>query len=184
MYKIRGSIRDEAGSPLSGLFVEAYDKDLLADDYLGNSRTDSNGEFHIEFNEQAFKGIVEWLERKPDEFLIIRDAHRMLHRTEVRREAQILEVFDVKLSMADPFEDPYANAFSRTVAAFQNLVDVIDPGDLDLQLLIPQMIRTIEGWTYYTRPAIMKRHGYPGPQVPEFPKDEEHEHSLPWYSRK
>ena len=47
-FRIRGFLREkETGVPLSGLFVKAYDKDLLFDDLLGSAISDARGHFEI-----------------------------------------------------------------------------------------------------------------------------------------
>lgn len=97
-YKIAGRVKDEQGKPLSGLFIDAFDSDIgTADDHLGNATTDSQGEFGITFDDKAFKGAIGILERRPDEYLIVRDASRVLHRTEVRSEANDEEFFNITI---------------------------------------------------------------------------------------
>lgn len=179
-YKIKGRVKNEQGNPVSGLFVEAFDSDLTADDYLGSTLTNSEGEFEIEFDDKVFHETFELLERRPDVYVVVRDAYRVLHKTDVRSEAKDEEFFDIVVKDTRPFDDPYANSFQRTVASFNEIGDTVDISQADLQRLITQMIRGLASWSYYTRPKVMQSVGYPGPQVPQYPKRTAHEHSLPW----
>ncbi len=179
-YKIKGRVKNDQGNPLSGLFVEAFDSDLTADDYLGNALTGPDGEFEIEFDDKMFKETFEILERRPDVYVVVRDAYRVLHRTDVRSEAKDEEFFDIMVKDARPFDDPYATSFQRSLASFNAVGDTVDISQADFQRLITQMIRGLASWSYYTRPKVMQSLGYPGPQVPQYPKRTPHEHSLPW----
>ena len=63
-FTLRGKVlRNNAG--VQGLLIEAFDHDLLSkDDKLGNSTTDANGMFSIQFNHNDFS---RWrLEKRPD----------------------------------------------------------------------------------------------------------------------
>jgi hypothetical protein len=97
--RIRGSvIEDESGRPLEGLLVRAYDKDLLVDDHLGDTRTNAAGEFEIDYSEVQYRDLHETL---PDLYLRVFDAsgNRLLHSTEaeVRRSALVLETFEIRI---------------------------------------------------------------------------------------
>lgn len=183
IYKINGKVRDEQRNPLSGLFVEAFDSDLTADDYLGNAVTDELGQFEIEFDDKAFKGPFEFLERGPDVYIVVRDRYRILHKTEIRSNAKSAEFFDIIIKDARPFDDPYTNSFQRVIASFNSIGDTADISPADFQRIITQLIRALGSWSYYTRPNIMQSLGYPGPQVPQYSKRLPHKHSLPWHQR-
>jgi hypothetical protein len=67
--RVLGIVKEkESGKPLSGLKVIAYDKDVLRSDLLGETKTDSEGKFSIEYDSTDFK---EPLERNPDIFVEI-----------------------------------------------------------------------------------------------------------------
>ncbi|MGH9922830.1 MAG: hypothetical protein ACRD38_08775 [Nitrososphaerales archaeon] len=182
-YKITGKVKDEEGDALSGLFVEAFDSDVAADDYLGNSVTDSLGEFRIEFEDKSFKGPFEILERGPDVYLVVRDNFRVIHKTGIRSNSKYEEFFDITVKEARPVDDPYANTFQKVIASFNATGDTVDISPSDFQRLITQMIRALASWSYYTRPNVMPSLGYPGPQVPQYAKREGHKHSLPWHKK-
>ncbi|MGH9862579.1 MAG: hypothetical protein ACRD35_04070 [Candidatus Acidiferrales bacterium] len=66
--RVRGRLLDLASqSPLSGYKVEAYDQDILADDFLGWGYADAEGSFEIGFDESAFKPTGQLtIEGKPE----------------------------------------------------------------------------------------------------------------------
>jgi len=94
-------VEEESGKPIEGLFVRAYDKDLISDDHLGDTHTDASGRFEIEYSEVQFRDFNETL---PDLYLRIFDASgkRLLHSTEreVRRNAMVVERFEIKIPRA------------------------------------------------------------------------------------
>jgi len=94
-------VEEESGKPLEGLFVRAYDKDLISDDHLGDTHTDASGRFEIEYSEVQFRDFNETL---PDLYLRIFDASgkRLLHSTErqVRKNALVLERFEIRIPRA------------------------------------------------------------------------------------
>jgi hypothetical protein len=180
--KITGIIKDDLGKPLSYLFVEAYDSDFgTSEDYLGNATTDAQGKFEISFDERAFKQDFEILERRPDIYIKVSDSYRTLYTSQVRSEAADSELyFDIIIRELLEFQDPYANSFQRIIATVNAIGDTIDISQVNPQRSITQMVRALGNWSYYTTPKIMEAYGYPGPQVPRYPKRVKHGHSLPW----
>jgi len=74
-YTVTGRVvHSETGDPLGGFKVEAYDKDLLLDDFLGACYCDESGRFAIGFEEEDFKGskFID-LEGAPEVYLVISD---------------------------------------------------------------------------------------------------------------
>lgn len=66
-YEINGVVVEkESGAPVRGLFVRAYDKDLIYDDLLGTATTDDEGRFTMAYSERDFR---ELFEKKPDIYL-------------------------------------------------------------------------------------------------------------------
>jgi len=180
-YEIAGNVKDEKGDPVAGVFVEAFDSDFgTSDDYLGNTITDSHGNFTITFDDKAFIERFEFFERKPDEYIVLRDSYGVLYKSEIRSEAKDLEFFDVILKDTRPVHDPYANTFQREISSLISIADTVTISQVEPRRSINQMIRGLSNWSYYTTPKIMQLYGYPGPQVPRYPKRVKHNHSLPW----
>lgn len=181
-YKIMGIVKDELGNPIPNLFVDAFDSDFgTSEDYIGKAVTNVQGKFEIAFDDKAYKENFEFLERRPDLFLTVRDSYRLLHRSEVRSEAQGPEVFfEIVLRQRRAFDDPYANTLQRTISTFNSISDTIDVSQVDVATSLRQMVRALGNWSYYTTPKIMGFYGYPGPQVPRYPKRVTHQHRLEW----
>jgi hypothetical protein len=79
-FKIKGVIREkESGVTLPGLFVKAYDKDLLFDDLLGAAVTDAGGRFEIVSEAGDFR---DFFETHPDLYFKIFRQTALLHSTE------------------------------------------------------------------------------------------------------
>jgi hypothetical protein len=180
-YKITGNVKDEKGDPVAGIFVEAYDSDFgTSDDYLGNTKTDPQGSFTMTFDDREFRERFEFFERRPDEYIVLSDSYGILYKSEIRSEAKDVEVFNVILKDTRPMFDPYANTFQREISSLNSIVDTVTISQVDLRRSINQILRNLTNWSYYTAPKIMNLYGCPGPQVPKYPKQQEHSHSLPW----
>lgn len=80
-FNARGRVIDKtSGSGLSGLRVEAWDKDLFVDDQIGSILTDSEGRFSLQFNESYFSEL--FFDREPDLFFKVYDGGELLRSTE------------------------------------------------------------------------------------------------------
>ena len=63
-FTITGHIIDsQTDRGITGLRIEAWDKDLFFDDLIGSAETDAGGFFKIQFNEEHFKELIA---RRPD----------------------------------------------------------------------------------------------------------------------
>jgi len=67
---VRGRVTDKAGKGLNKLIVSVYDKDLLFDDKLGQTETDSNGDYTLTYHTEDYRDIIE---RKPDIYVKVLD---------------------------------------------------------------------------------------------------------------
>ena len=70
--------------------------------------------------------------------------------------------------------------FKELIGTFNSIGDTIDISQVDVATSLGQMVRALGNWSYYTTPKIMELYGYPGPQVPRYPKRVPHQHTLPW----
>jgi hypothetical protein len=97
-FRIHGQVSGaKSKGPLSGLIVQAFDKDLLFDDRLGTATTDAKGRFDIRYEESDFS---DFFERRPDIYLRVRDADGTLLLTtedQVRYQADTTERFLIEI---------------------------------------------------------------------------------------
>jgi carotenoid cleavage dioxygenase len=94
-------VEEESGKPIADLRVRGYDKDWVFDDRLGDTITDAQGRFEISYTEIQFRDLEETL---PDVYIRVFDStgKQLLYSSEkaVRRNATVLELFDVKIPRA------------------------------------------------------------------------------------
>lgn len=98
-FTLIGIVREaETGIGIPGLFVKAYDKDLLFDDLLGTATTNADGSFEIVCESSDFR---EFFERRPDLYLRVFRSDRITEiwssEEAVRWNAGRYEKFDVRL---------------------------------------------------------------------------------------
>ncbi len=79
-------VRKENKKPVKGARVEAFDKDLLKDDNLGDDTTDKKGRFRIEFDQRSYGGAMPLFEGRPDIYLKITDPEGNTTKTPVHYE--------------------------------------------------------------------------------------------------
>jgi hypothetical protein len=73
-FTLTGTVHEaETGAPVAGVFVKAYDKDLVFDDLLGGAVTAADGSFEIVSEASDFR---EFFERRPDVYLRVLDRDR------------------------------------------------------------------------------------------------------------
>ena len=94
-------VEAETGRPLQGLLVNALDKDVLMDDFLGQCETDAEGKFEIRFTDADFKDFGE---TKPDIYLTVfaADSSEPIADTSyaVRENASQEEYFELEIPRA------------------------------------------------------------------------------------
>ena len=99
-YQIWGKvIEKESGKGVANITVKAYDKDLRYDDSLGESITDKNGRFVINYSEKDFRDLYIF-DRKPDLYLTIFDwlgTRIKSTKNKIRYNAKPREGFYIKL---------------------------------------------------------------------------------------
>lgn len=79
-YRIVGTVVNRQRQAISGLRVEAWDKDPLFDDLLGTALTDIEGRFQIDFDETYFQEL--FLDRDPDLFFRVFSGEALIKSTE------------------------------------------------------------------------------------------------------
>jgi hypothetical protein len=98
-FRVHGCVVEaETGRPLTGMLVRVYDKDVVLDDFLGESRSGVDGRFEVGFSEAQFRDVFE---RRPDLYLRVYDpsGRQLLGSTEreVRLDAGRDEFFEVRI---------------------------------------------------------------------------------------
>jgi hypothetical protein len=66
--------------PLANLRIEAWDKDLLFDDFVGEAMSDANGEFTITFKQERFKEFI--FDKFPDLYFKVFDKGVLIYSSE------------------------------------------------------------------------------------------------------
>jgi hypothetical protein len=80
-FSINGHVvNTQTKKGISGLRVEAWDKDLAIDDLLGTAKTDKNGRFTLSFNETYYQEIC--FDRKPDVYFKVFHKGKLIKSTE------------------------------------------------------------------------------------------------------
>ncbi len=80
IFNIAGKIINKEKQPLPNLRIEAWDKDLLFDDFVGEAITDINGNFYISFTQKRFNEL--FFDNRPDLYFKIYANDKMVHSTE------------------------------------------------------------------------------------------------------
>jgi hypothetical protein len=76
-YRVSGKvIHNQTGKGIPDLRIEAWDKDFIIDDLLGNALSDEAGLFQIDFHENYFREIL--FDRCPDIYFKVFQADRLL----------------------------------------------------------------------------------------------------------
>jgi hypothetical protein len=153
-FSLRGKIISKDNKPIDNLKVVAYDDDPLLnpDDYLGESITDPNGFFRIDFDKSRFSGFLEPLDETPDVYILLKDAqgNDILNKKktkESRTEKEIEYHIRVTDSTPDPLSrDIYAGNVRRMISMLNEVGNVIGiESTINLDLLrngdLPRDIR-------------------------------------------
>lgn len=96
-WVVSGKVVDQKQQPICGLTVSLYDKDLIFDDVLGTTLTDSDGNFKMVYRTEAFGDLFS---QKPDIYLKVLDkSGKTLYgsRKAVRSQAGREEPYDIKI---------------------------------------------------------------------------------------
>lgn len=106
--KISGQLLNTNNQPLGGFRVEAWDKDVLIDDFVGEAITDKNGNFEIIFEKNRFREL--FIDNKSDIYFKIYANDKIIHNTEdsvlwnIDRDQSNLEIIIDRLTENIPEE--------------------------------------------------------------------------------
>ena len=111
--------------------IQAFDQDSIdPDDLLGQSTTDSNGIFKIDFDKSKFSKAWELLEGTPDVYLVINDSHRnQLLKTKVMQTQKEID-YHVKNNGEHDTPDPnakdtYAGNARRLITMLRDVGNIL-----------------------------------------------------------
>lgn len=130
-FSLRGKIITKDNKPVDNLYVLALDKDNIINpnDLLGESFTNSNGFFGIDFDSSKFSDVFEPFEGLPDVVLEIKEGRgkRNILTTKESRPRQEIEyhikIVDHKPDLTAP--DIYARNAQRLLAMLNEVRDII-----------------------------------------------------------
>ena len=142
-FSLKGKIISKDNRPINNLKILAYDDDPLLnpDDFLGESITDTNGFFKIDFDQSKFSRFLEALDETPDVYIMIKNAqgNGILNNTKTRV-AQTKKEIEYHIRIADHIPDPssrdiYAGNVRRMISMLSevgNLIGIENTINLDL----------------------------------------------------
>lgn len=184
--EISGNVLDWNGDPVQNTYVEAYHVLTLGGleptfpfYYLGISEeTNLDGEFKIRFPADA--SIKYSNSVLPNIFLRITDQSRIIHQTTVIDWVNDLSsTFEVNI----PSKFVYSNEIDHVnwEQVLESLVESSGKSIEDIMKTIPGFVQPILDSIYLTE-IVQKKLKYRGINVPNIPKKQPHEHTIPWYS--
>ncbi len=102
-FQVSGRIYEiETGEGIPDLVVKAFDKDFFKDDDLGETFTDSKGNFEIIYNKKDFGGRFE---KNPDLYVVVKtpENNHVLYTSKknIRSQASTREYFEIGISSAN-----------------------------------------------------------------------------------
>ena len=105
VFQISGRVYEaETNHGIPNLIIEAFDKDVVQNDKLGQVNTNSDGTFEITYSQADFKGKFEIFESNADLFIVVKtlDKGEILYSSEntIRSHAKNHEHFDVAIPQA------------------------------------------------------------------------------------
>ncbi|MCP4304779.1 MAG: hypothetical protein GY788_07885 [bacterium] len=165
-HTISGVAREaETGLGVAGLYIKAYDKDLLFDDLLGSAVTDQDGRFVIITEASDFRDFVE---AAPDIYLKVysSDASTLLFTTKdaIRWNTRKEETFDLRI----PREALGEHAPRREIRLLDDagqIRDDVEPGEsLVIEVVgvepdrVYDLVLTSKGETLFTN-RLLADHG-------------------------
>lgn len=168
IFDLKGKIISKEQLPLAKLQIEAFDADPIFEpnDLLGNSATDSNGIFSIQFDKSKFDDIWELLDGTPDVFLLIRDKEgkQLIKTREAKTKKEIQYHIRHDPSTPDPkAPDPYSGNARRMLNMLAEVGELIGiEYRINLDLLnkgeLPEEVR--KGISEFVNGHVDRRYNY------------------------
>ena len=138
----------------------------------------------ITFDDSLFR--ENWLEGKPELFLIIRDDcwknNSTRHLQKVHLVLMILKILLLKSQFQKKIillMSPYDSVNARRIAAFGQIGDSINVTD-NIVNSSQLLLQSLNAWLLYSNETIWNKIGYDGPQVERYPWRNPHTHRLKW----
>jgi hypothetical protein len=130
IFDLKGKIISKQQVPLDNLQIESFDADpvIKPNDLLGNSTTDSNGNFSIQFDKSKFDDVWEFLDGTPDVFLLIKDKQgkQLIKTREAKTEKELQYHIRHEPSTPDPnAPDPYSGNARRMLNMLAEVGELI-----------------------------------------------------------
>jgi hypothetical protein len=184
-YTVKGQIQNYNNLKF---YVELLDDDQhwfddRINDLLGSSWTDDSGKFEIIFTDELYRD--NWLEGKPELFVVVRDKSGMIcYTTDIKSPSSPDDVknltFDITIQKGNSFVDsPYDAANIKRMAAFARVGDSIGLAG-NVRNSLGLLTQTINAWLLYTNKVKWNLIKYDGPQVERYPWRNHHTHKLKW----
>jgi Transthyretin-like family len=130
-FSLYGKIISKDNAILQGMKIQAYDQDSVdPDDLLGQSTTDSNGIFRIDFDKSKFSKFWELLEGTPDVYLLIKDSQgNQVLQTRVMQTQKEIE-YHIKTAGDGDIRDPdakdiYAGNARRLIGMLRDVGNIM-----------------------------------------------------------
>ena len=153
--------------------------------YLGRSEeTNQSGEFKITFPDDAYgiigSGPIPGIFKYPNIHLKITDQYRILYEVQVRLiVTEFNNYFDVKIPSNFVYSNEITHVdYDQLIKEF--LEEMSGLPKEEVASLLPGLMQPIIN-SRYTRANVQAALNYRGINVPETPKKQEHEHTIPWY---
>ena len=107
-WLVSGNVSNHNGNPYIGARVQVFDRDRKYNDLLGDTKTDTQGDFYIIYHDRDF---FEFGENQPELFVRVEDSRgRLLYTTEdhIRFNAGRIEYFEIVIEDAGEELQPIA----------------------------------------------------------------------------
>ena len=106
-------VNSQTQQGVSGLYIEAWDKDLIFDDLVGSAITDAQGRFRIEFSEEHFREC--FLDRNPDLFFKVFSSEKKLLTSTEDNILWSVDTKDIEIEIMVDLQQSSSSVFNDTI---------------------------------------------------------------------